>query len=544
MSSLLAIKTQQDDFEVQFEIFSPVIGSTVTNPYQLEIAKRLESVDAQLELCKKKAAELNKEIDRLTNHSDGLDYAISVVAGIITGIVDSVFVGEWNFEKAKSITNQDANNKVTEFVKKDLRYEPWCKNTAHGRKERDPNRLESAIEFLEEHYHLPGDGAYKTGNYGIYGKGHRLDDFCHHPTLIGLVCSVLVQFTGSTRYSHSGGSVIKIPIEVNNYGNFAGSNSFTKVLSGVINWFFVCAKTIENWHGHLMSDIATSAGLPGSLLSLLKGLSALPCFKTGNFAENLRKAYENGIGTGNNQIDLGVFNQLFDGASSKFDQRTEKAIGHELKRQSIPVLINEALVRGFYFIRRFINEAKDKPALAEFDWKVVLPFRNRTIVRMLTIATGTFTAFDMADAAIRSGGFNAACLLRVNFVGVGRFAIAIVTDTAMGVKRSKLQKEKFAVVGEQLDLLNVKVSYLYASAEYGLSEALEGQSQLWIAAEDTVSTLMEANDCVVQAIDFYKESLQEISENLRKISGYMNAVEQKNPGLTQEMLDTIKWGGL
>ena len=45
MSSLLAIKTQQDDFEVQFEVLSPVIGSTVTNPYQLEIAKKLEKIE-------------------------------------------------------------------------------------------------------------------------------------------------------------------------------------------------------------------------------------------------------------------------------------------------------------------------------------------------------------------------------------------------------------------------------------------------------------------------------------------------------------------
>jgi hypothetical protein len=71
----------------------------------------------------------------------------------------------------------------------------------------------------------------------------------------------------------------------------------------------------------------------------------------------------------------------------------------------------------------------------------------------------------------------------------------------MGIKRNKLLKEKYIAIGEQLDLLNVKVSYLYASVEYGISEALEEQSQLWLTAEDTVSTLMEANNCVVQAAD-------------------------------------------
>ncbi|MBQ6831856.1 MAG: hypothetical protein IJO28_04390 [Oscillospiraceae bacterium] len=542
MDSLLALKTEQDGFEVQFELLSPLNSSVITNPYQQEISEKLESVNAQLDACNQLVAELNKDIDRLTNHADGLDYAVSVISGLITGIIDSVFVGEWNFKNAKAITNQEVNNKVAEFVKKDPRYIPWCKNTSHGRNPRDPNRLESAIEFLEEHYHLPGDGAYMSGSYGIRGVGHRLDDFCHHPTLIGLICSIAVQFTETTRYNHSGGKFIKIPIEVNQYGNFVGTNKFTKVMAGVINWCFTCAKTITNWKGHLMSDIATSAGLPGPLLSLLKELTRLPCFKDGAFAETLRKAYENGIGSGGNKIDLGAFNQLFEGASSKFDLRTEQAIAHELKRQAIPVLINEALVRGFYFIRRFIEEARQQPSLSEMNWKNILPFRNRTIVRMMTIATGTFTAVDMADAAIRSGGINAACLLRVNFVGVGRFAIAIGTDVGMGIKRGKLQAEKYAMIGQQLDLLNVKISYLDASAQYEMSEAAEEQSFVWKAAEDTVSTLIAANNCVDQAIAFYKESLQESSKTMNKISQHEKAFE-KNPNLKNEMLNITRWGG-
>jgi hypothetical protein len=98
----------------------------------------------------------------------------------------------------------------------------------------------------------------------------------------------------------------------------------------------------------------------------------------------------------------------------------------------------------------------------------------------------------------------------------------------MGIKRNKLLKEKYIAIGEQLDLLNVKVSYLYASVEYGISEALEEQSQLWLTAEDTVSTLMEANNCVVRAADFYKESLQEISDNMKK----RTAESQQSSGIT------------
>ena len=36
-----------------------------------------------------------------------------------------------------------------------------------------------------------------------------------------------------------------------------------------------------------------------------------------------------GIGTGKGQVDLGVLNSLFEGASSKMDVRTERAVGHD-----------------------------------------------------------------------------------------------------------------------------------------------------------------------------------------------------------------------
>ena len=103
MNSLVALRTQQDDFEVQFEVISPIISSVILNPRQAEIARKLEDVDAQLELCEQKAAELNREIDRLTNHADGLDYSISVISGLITGVIDSFFVGQWDFQNAKAI---------------------------------------------------------------------------------------------------------------------------------------------------------------------------------------------------------------------------------------------------------------------------------------------------------------------------------------------------------------------------------------------------------------------------------------------------------
>lgn len=401
---------------------------------------------------------------------------------------------------------------------------------------------------MEKKYKLPGDGEYKIyKDKGITDKTHHLDDFCHHPTLVGLACCILVQFTGIATYRSGSGAVIKVPIEVNQYGNFVSQETWGKFFAGIINWFFNVAKTINNRKGHLMSDMAGSsgsagkghegAGLPGSFLSTAKELASLPCFRDTNFAENLRKAFQNGIGDGKKQLDLGPFNSLFQGASSKVDMRTEMAVKHELKRQAVPVIINELLVRGLYFIRRFIIQMRQRHSVAELNWKEIMPFHNRTIVRMMTIASGTFTAIDMADAAIRSaiksGGFNAPAflsnmVLRVNFVGVGRFAVAVVTDAGMGLKRNFLRKERMQLYSELIFYTDAKVFYK--------------QADMWISAESAGETIEKAYEMIEVTTAFLFATMREMGDNLDKIGGYIPEINKKNEGLLEEMNDILTWG--
>ena len=514
-----------DEFQgVTFELVCP---TDTPDENRARIQQGLSDVEQRLSVVNNKITELNADIDKLTNHADGIDYAIAVTCGIITGIIDSIFVGEWDFKNAKAVSNKQINDKVLDFAKKDPQYAEFIKNK---RKNNDPDRLDNAIEFLENKFKLPGDGAYKGfKDLGITDASHHLDDFCHHPTLIGLLCCVLVQFTGSATYRSSSGAVVKTPIEVNEYGKLVSENKWGKILAGVINWFFNVAQTAANRKGHLLSDMAGSstsvgkgnegAGVPGSMLSLAKELSALPCFKDTNFAENLRKAYQNGIGSGDKQLDLGAFNSLFEGASSKVDMRTEMAVAHELKRQALPVIINEILVRGIYFVRRFILEMKEKDSIKDIEWANTLPFKNRTIVRMMTIATGTFTAVDMADAGIRavikSGGFNPATLgnfvLNVNFVGVGRFAVAVATDVGMGVKKGIKENKRLDLVGQQLQLMNVKVSYQ--------------QADMWISAKDAGEAINKAYQMVVPTVETI---VTEWAETDKKVDNIVAALEQEN----------------
>ena len=284
-----------------------------------------------------------------------------------------------------------------------------------------------------------------------------------------------------------------------------------------------------------MSDIATPAGLPGSVISIITELASIPCFRNEDFLLRLRDAFKNGIGTGKGQINLGAFNVLFEGAQSKLDVITEKAVMHELRRQAMPVVINEILVRASYFIRRFISELKEKQDVREVEWKKVIPFNNRTIVRMMTIATGTFTAIDMADAAIHAATksvdattFFSNMLLRVNFVGVGRFAIAVTSDVGMGISRSVKRNQRIKLQKEQILLLDAKVYYK--------------QAGMWIAAEDAGETLEEAYGMMEKTTETFAKAVVDVKDSLNNIGEMATAIEDKNPGLIDDISDILEWG--
>lgn len=437
-----------DGFHVKYDLFYPEEDS-FTADLNLERNEGQCDDDFADKLKKLKldyAATLD-EIERLTNNADGYDYAIAVSAGIISGVIDAFFVGEWDFKSAKAISNREMNEKVMAFAKK------------HGL-DQNANRLEDAIEYLEKKFPIPGDNTWH--GMGVSSTmDHHLDDFTHHPTILGLFHCIKSQFTETATYVNRKSEIVNLPLLVTEEGLLEGKTPSARIASGFLNWCFGVAK---NRKGHLFADMAGTSGsvgggmgLPGTLVSLLKELSALPAFQDPEFSEKMHKVYVNGIGPGKSQLDLNAFNALFDGADSKFDLRTENAVKHELKRQSIPIAINEIIVRCCYFIRHLIMELKEKTELKNVDWKKVIPFRNRTIVRMLTISLGTFEVIDLGVAAIqataKSGGASSALaanfVLRVNFVGIGRFTMAGVADISMGAKKKRLE---FAVASADVAL--------------------------------------------------------------------------------------------
>jgi hypothetical protein len=419
-----------------------------------------------------------------------------------------------------------ANDFVTKIAKKQG-FDP--------EKYKGDDSLKGAISHLEDKFGAPSDSV--TDKFGG-GLQHHLRDFAHHPTPVGLVFSMLTQFTKNAYGTDTQGVFQVVPVKNEKW---IGKDVPQKFLFGTVFWFF-----------HMVSDMAGSkatpgagTGLPGPIGSLLKEVSSLPFFKK----------TVNANGNEVNEFSLWI-SKLFNGTLlaehdengkiikdtvRRFDLRAEIGVGYELGRQAIPVILNECIVRGFYFIRRLVNEIKEKQVqnikdLKLINWRNTLPFKNRTIVRMLTISTGTFTLFDLADAAIRgaiNSGANSALfakefILRVNFVGVGRFAVAIATDVSMGIKLSKLRNERMGLNSEQLQLMNAKVFYL--------------QADTWVAAETTAKTIAEAEKAMEQTIVIFANTVAELNDRLDNIGNHIDKIRGIEPTFIDEMKNTLMWG--
>lgn len=493
--NIIRLKNPDDEFVVEYEIAQITSLQTTDSDTRAKIRAGLNEVESRLRQNDQKLKILQADEDFLTNHADNLDYTVAVACGLLTGTIDAILIGELDFFSSKAWSNQQIN----EVVMRAARKEGYT-----------GSRLSGAIKKLEDTYKYAGDGIYQAAEntgYHISNKSHHLDDFRHHPTAIGLIFSLITQFSldhtafFSNRYGQN------ISFSVADDGELIGHNFQEKIIAGTFNWM-----------KHLISDMSGSnktsgvgMGLPGPILSTLKELSALPVI---------------------NETQLSAFvNNLF--VKQRFNLQSEIALGKELGRQSLPVILNESLVRSFYFVRRFIEEYQKIGNLDNIPWDKVLPVKNRTIARMLTISSGTFMVVDMAGAAIKAAikspgnmaNLASTFVLCVNFIGIGRFAIALGSDIRMGFQRQKVQNEQIQIYMEQICLSNAKLFYK--------------QADMWICAKEAGVAILNAYQALENAVALYNRVLTENDQALTAIKSNIKSIKKKNPGLIDEILEEL-----
>lgn len=527
-TNLIDFKINQPDIHVEYSVVpTEEIGLST---YRSIIQNGITDIDKRFDDIQNQIDKYNEEIDRLTNHADTFDNLVAIGSGVLCGLIDSFFVGEFDFAELKA----DSNKHVNKFIEKYAKATGW-----NGQ-----DRLEGAIKHLEGKFPVDQDNIWKkpgSGNSLSSDRLHHLEDLAHHPTPVGLFFAIVVSIFRTGVFIGRDGKWKIATIETTPKEMIGKIIPF--IISGILLWIIYQAetnhperweklpkpiskliklvaatpgiipvlRTAHNWFGHLVSDMGGAKstagggmGIPGIFLSMLKEISSIPPINKTKLPEIVSDLY----------------------SKEKFDLRSELAIIEGLGKQAMPVLLNELIVRTFYFVRRLVQEKQLHENWQNVDWRSTLPFNNRTITRMITISSGTFMAMDMADAAIRSGinsggepaTFVTNFILRVNIVGVGRFAVAIWSDSKMGLKKERKENERFALYMQQLNLCNAKLFYKTA--------------EMWVATEDAKKAVNQMQQVAHQSVNDFKKTL-EIINNMPTIDPIQ--VEKNNPTLLDQM---------
>ena len=521
----IKLYSKLEDFTIEYEInqLSPSI----------QFDDQIQFIDHSISSVREMQTSVNEKLDLLTAHFSELDCSVSVVSGIISGLIDSVFVGEFSLDRGASW----GNDKVNSFVK-------WvAKKQGY-----EGDSIAGAVSHLERNNKIAADLV--TDQFGG-GNFHHLNDFSHHPTLVGLFFSMLTQFTGyvygtkvSSLITHTSpmgqGAFMAIPVPES---ELIGRDIPSKITLGFTKWIF-----------HMVSDMAGSSGsiykgkygtgLPGPIVSLLKEISSLPIFQnkegTNDFSKWISKLFNGTLFSEHDKNGKIIPETLI-----KFDLRAEIGVGYEIARQTFPVVVNECIVRSYYFISRFVSNLKclqlknwsDFKQIYNLPWSNILPRtkNNRTLTRMLTIACGTFTAIDIADASIRSAilsGANPAkfakqFVLRVNFVGIGRLAIACYVDVEMGVERWKETRKLEQLVDTELHLTTAKLYYCQGQEKIYEIAATNAVKELTTLAESSTAYILESMNVIENANIGITKSITRMNDEAPAITAEIKEILNK-----------------
>jgi len=446
---------------------------------------------------------VNRELKRYTSNADTADYAFAVFSGIMSGAIDAFFVGETKVTgKDIGLSHKHVNNFIQEYAR------------VRGF---DHDRLKDAIGDLEGAFKVAQDNVWKGANIKVAAKNHHLADLAHHPTPIGLLSAIIVQFLRIGSFVNREGEWHFLLVETSPSDII--QILAPAVITGILNWLIAVsekqykekydevpkalnrvahlvastpiiievAKCADNWFAHLVSDMGGSKntagmgmGIPGIFISFLHELSGLPVLKDSSLPAFVNDLYVN----------------------HKMDFRHEMAYGIATSKLSIPVLFNEIYVRTGFFITRLALEVQKNKGLKGIDWSNVVPFRNRTIDRMMTVASMTFTVADTADAAVHaaleSAGdwvlFSGHFVTRFNYVGAGRAAIAIVKEIASEKREAQLVHEKLILTEVKTRFIIQDLADYKTQLEERLSDYIAEDIEVFITGFDYMNQGMQSGD--------------------------------------------------
>lgn len=89
MSSIISLKTEDEELEVQYDVITAIDINESITAEKVRIIGQLSSIEQCIAKNQQIIDNINNEIDKLTNHADSFDYTIAVASGILSGLIDS-----------------------------------------------------------------------------------------------------------------------------------------------------------------------------------------------------------------------------------------------------------------------------------------------------------------------------------------------------------------------------------------------------------------------------------------------------------------------
>lgn len=342
-----------------------------------------------------------KEIEWSNAKCDKYDYMIAAFCGLTAGIIDALFVGTPGQGKLGQLTDRGTDNLVQKIA--NMVWSGDQRSNIDGRLRKAPDTLEKSISYLEQAFPVNYDARYgkdliNSGNItSMTPKNHHLMSLAHSPDIVGLLFSIIDQFTGKASFINNGKLIRLVPVKDarnNKVMYMQGTNFESKIFCGICNWL-----------GHLASDLCGSsstrragkvgrgAGLPMPFYNLFL-LMDFGNFDGKSFADIAIRVFEEG-----------------------YDLRYGAAM-------AIPVLVEELSIKIIWVLKQRYYVKK--------EWKDCVPTSRHADLRMmLLVGNATLCLVDGIDAAIRtglSGGNPLTFVLHLNLVAWTRLIILVFRE--------------------------------------------------------------------------------------------------------------------
>lgn len=340
----------------------------------------------QKEFCE----QIKSDFYEASPHCDKYDYTIAAVSGVLCGLIDSFFVGapdgskllQWSSKQIDKFVLKVAESPLVErYGQNKRKWDPFeqLQRVRCSPEEYERRKIGYAIEFLETEFGVNYDqsttsrlGEAAREIFNLTPSNHHLKSLAHAPDPIGLIFSILEQFT-STAHFLDNGKLIGFDTAAQ---ELRGNSFAAKLFSGFVNWFF-----------HCISDMAGSSGTRKNNPQRQGSGLPIPFYELFQLCD-----------FGKIKINSEEIVTIADFSVKLFEKGYDLRFGIAM---AVPVFVNELIVRFLFTIKRhFYNKMAWQECLPLDTEK---PCRQPELRRMLTVAHGTLCLCDVGDAVIRSG---------------------------------------------------------------------------------------------------------------------------------------------